>query len=129
MLSATNEHIMLGVIMQNVIMLNVVMLGVIMLNVVMLNIVAPPQQLIIIHINWCFSEATNSPDNLSNVQRHQHKVNAAKDASLFHQHFHCKFTSHFRLHFWHQLAYFGTFFQMLFLLKSLKVICAKDALL
>ncbi len=52
MLSVTNEHIMLGVIM---------------LNVVMLNIVAPPQQLIIIDINWCFSEATNSPDNLSNA--------------------------------------------------------------
>ncbi len=94
MLSATNEHIMLGVIM---------------LNVVMLNIVAPPQQLIIIHINWCFSEVTNSPDNLSDAQRCQYKVNGAKDASLFHQHFHCKFTPYFRLHCWPQLAYFVTF--------------------
>jgi hypothetical protein len=102
--------VMLNIVMLNVVMLNVIMLNVIMLNVVMLNIVAPPQQLIIIHINWCFSEVANSPDNFSNAQRRKHKVNGAKDASLFHQDFHCKFTPYFRLHRLHQLAYLGKFF-------------------
>jgi hypothetical protein len=39
-----------------------------------------------------------SPTSLCNAQRCQHKVNGAKDALLFHQHFRRNFPSYFKLH-------------------------------
>jgi hypothetical protein len=44
---------------------------------------------------------------LHNAQRCQHKVNAAKDAALFHWHFCWNFTAYFRLQLLHWVPYFG----------------------
>jgi hypothetical protein len=49
-----------------------------------------------------------SPTNLHNAHRHQHEVNGAKDAVLFHQHFCQNFTAYFWLQPLHRAPYFGT---------------------
>jgi hypothetical protein len=49
-----------------------------------------------------------SPTNLRNAHRHQHEVNGAKDAVLFHQHFCQNFNAYFWLQPLHRAPYFGT---------------------
>jgi hypothetical protein len=66
---------------------------------------------------------------LCNTQRHHREVNGAKDAVLFPQIFCLNFTAYFRLQVLHPVHYFGAFCQMLLLLKALKIIFAKAALL
>jgi len=43
------------------------------------------------------------------MQRHQHRVNGAKDALMFHQHFFRNFATCFRLQGLCRAPYFGTF--------------------
>jgi hypothetical protein len=57
-----------------------------------------------------------SPTNLHHVQEHQHKVNSAKDAVLFYQHF----TAHFMPQLLHRAPYFGTTLPNAVAIKSSK---------
>jgi len=60
------------------------------------------------------------PNNLCNLQRRQHKVNDAKDAVLFYQHFCLNFTAYFRLQLLCRVPYFGAFFAKAAYNKNIK---------
>jgi hypothetical protein len=61
-----------------------------------------------------------SPTNLRNPQRHQQKVNGAKDATLFHQHLRSKFSADFMLQLLRRPPYFGTFLPNIVAIKNIK---------
>jgi len=67
----------------------------------------------------CYLESI-LPTNFCKEQMCQHKVNGAKDAVLFHQHFCSKFTPCFRQQLFYRAPYFGTFWPNAVGIKSIK---------
>jgi hypothetical protein len=63
------------------------------------------------------------------VQKQLQKENGLKDAILFHQHLPKNFTAYFRLQLLRLMPYFGTILPNGVAMKSIKIICAKAALL
>jgi hypothetical protein len=61
-----------------------------------------------------------APTNLCNAQRRQHNVNGAKMLFFFHQHFSKNITAYFKQQFWHQMPYFGAFWQNAVAIKSIE---------